>query len=127
MRLKSKKLSEGGMEISYTKRPKMTFADFVQLANSSKQNFGDGPDSIKKAEDMHWSSACLSSKMYAMNNNISLFSDEVSIWNLDSFTLRESSIHFENTHHTMPVSFNYFSTFALFYFFSIIAYLFSSS
>lgn len=106
-------LAEGGLNIDSSKAMNMTSSAFSAMARQRHHElFGDRSPTIQEAEDLHWSEFCKSSKLYAMNNSLSLFGDDCELWNLDRFTSRESLIHYEQSHHQHNVCiFMYFSTY----------------
>lgn len=93
------------MDIATDHIESMTYGDFIKAANE-KQNafFGDSEPSIDEIEDLYWNVMCSEEKLYAQNNQISLFGENVKIWNLDKFTNKESIIHSDVTHHYDTVS-----------------------
>lgn len=60
---------------------------------------------VQEIEDVFWAKIETEEKSYAMNNEISLFGNDVALWNLDRFTRAESNIHSSAPHQTLKVNF----------------------
>lgn len=105
-----RKMGEG-FEVDNSTETDMTFDEFAKMAfQKQKFYFGDRIPTVSEAEDRHWDEAFnSSSKGYAMYNDLSLFDDECTTWNLDKFTCYESMIHYKDTHEHYPVSLNNYS------------------
>ncbi|XP_055312027.1 probable lysine-specific demethylase 4A [Sitodiplosis mosellana] len=84
------KLQHGGYEIINTKLDPMTYSHYVQLATANECEIN---------EDKFWENVASksSSNLYAIDNDISLFGDDVSLWNLSKLTKTHSNIHGTNT------------------------------
>lgn len=85
---KIKKLPNGGYELSNNKVGNVTYKEYKMEATEK----GHHLESISEIEDAFWQNI-LKSKTYSFENEISLFGDDVVIWNLGKFTNRESNIH----------------------------------
>lgn len=81
-------LANGGMEVVFEKFEEMTYAKYVAYA---KKFILDGK-SFEDIEDNFWDMKPTTAK-YAINNEISLFGDDVKLWNLSRFTNAESNLH----------------------------------
>lgn len=79
------KLPHGGWEIEDTKMESMTYRDYVQSAKANESEFFD--------EDSFWNDTPSRKNMYSINNNLSLFGDNVQLWNLSKLTKTHSNIH----------------------------------
>lgn len=83
-----------GFELSYEKKTKLTLGKFVE-----KANLGEASLRIKNAreyEDTFWSSLLEQEpKMYAIDNDGTLFSENSELWNLSRFTRLDSIMHVE--------------------------------
>lgn len=94
----------GGVNLDISKQHDMTQREFKELAQEKlTEYFGNRIPTITEAEDRHWLEICQTTKLYAMNNPLSLFGDDCHEWNLDRFTSHESLIHYEKTHHSQAV------------------------
>lgn len=82
-------LENEGLESSLTfKKSTTNYKQFVNYAGSVKLDDNSNP------EDIFWDGRPKKNNIqYAINNNISLFGDDVIIWNLNKFTNAESKIH----------------------------------
>lgn len=106
---KGESLQGGGIMIDNSEHNKMSSFDFSAMAHEKqKQFFGDNNPSIAEEEDLHWAELWRESKIYAMNNPLSLFGDDCQVWNLDRFTSYESLIHYVETYHNYEVCLHYF-------------------
>ena len=114
---RGEELTKGGFNLNVDKYRNMTSAEFAKVAREKHlAYYGDRIPTIAEAEDLHWSELCKSSKLYAMNNSMSLFGDDCQVWNLDRFTSYESLIHYDETHHKQQVCiFRYIYVFNVFY------------
>lgn len=83
----------------------MTHANFKNLAKQKEIELGIDALSIDQIEALHWDKNTTTERLYSIDNAISLFGDDVLLWNLDCFTKRESIIHSRSTHHTSEVNF----------------------
>lgn len=102
---KPKKLALGGFDLLPSAFKLMSFENFVKFSEQKKKKlFGTRSLSIEEIENLHWEKLCSVEKCYSLNNSMSLFGDDVNVWNLDRFTKSESNIHGSQTHHTLDVS-----------------------
>lgn len=102
---KAKKLLLGGFDLAFSKKPtSMLYAKYSKLSIARENRHDIGNMSLANIEDMHWKTICESAKLYALNNQMSLFGENVQIWNLDRFTKSHSSIHGTQPHKKMKVS-----------------------
>lgn len=84
---------------------KMTYEDFLKKAkNMEAELLGRGEHSISDIEDITWNTMCTTEKPYGTENVGTLFADDVTMWNLDRFTIHQSNIHGRQTHHNSIVS-----------------------
>lgn len=106
LKQKATKLKHGGFDLSLdpSKPLAMTFGEYAKMSVSNEKKWFGKNRSLANIEDQHWLKLCKTNKLYAMNNQISLFGDDVTTWNLDRFTKAESNIHGNQTHHTLDVS-----------------------
>lgn len=81
----------------------MPYSAFEELSKREENELGLSQLSVDEIEKLYWDRICLQRK-YAINNNMSLFGDNTTIWNLDKFTNAESNIHSTQTHHELNVS-----------------------
>lgn len=94
------RMEHGGFNIDVTKHDDMPASVFAAKTHESYQRyFGGRKPTIEEAEDLYWSDLCEKSKIYAMNNPLTLFGNECKEWNMDQFTAKDSLIHYEETHH----------------------------
>lgn len=101
---KAEKLTGGASRLSMDSTT-MAYAEFEHLSKQKEiELFGPTGVSIQQIEDLHWAKNCTDQRLYAINNNLSLFGDDVLMWNLDRFTKHESIIHSARTHHVLDVS-----------------------
>lgn len=99
---KSERMPEGGIMIDNIIQSNMSSSEFAAMADRKQQQyFGETDPTISQAEDCHWTELCKATKSYAMNNAISLFSEDCEVRNLDQFTSYESLIHYDSSHHNM--------------------------
>lgn len=80
----------------------MTVHDFKMLAKV--ENVGVEMGDFSKVEDDFWNDKIKEEKIYSINNSVSLFGDEVKVWNLDKFTKDDSCIHSKPSHRFLKVS-----------------------
>lgn len=116
---KPSKLKHGGFDIGFDKLETMTYANYVKECKEMEAKLCGGQKlTVEQIEDLHWSKLCKVKKKYAINNDKSLFGEDVSIWNLDKFTSKESTIHSNQTHHRCDVSkfFKYHSIYNMVHF-----------
>lgn len=104
---KYSKLSLGCYELSNEQPTERTYEDFQSLAKAQTiKIFGAIEfEDVERTEDMFWSQMNIESREYAMDNELSLFGDDVAAWNLDKFTKDESSIHTKPSHRFLKVIF----------------------
>lgn len=81
-------LLTNGKEVCFTTFEQMRYGDFAEYANSKDQWRLD----TTACEDKFWNSSPRSTK-YAINNELSLFGDDVKLWNLNGFDRNDSKIH----------------------------------
>lgn len=93
----SEKLAFGCFDVLNSDCREMTLEEFKTLAEVEISL------NVDEAEDAFWGQVT-KERIYAINNSISLFGDETLIWNLDTFTSDESSIHTKPSHRHLKVS-----------------------
>lgn len=81
----------GGQEVFFNKFEEIPFAEFAKNSTAKDSAFSDKP--LEDMEDTFWDSGINDLRKYAVNVDLSLFSDNVDIWNLNKFTNVESNIH----------------------------------
>lgn len=91
----------GGKEVFYTEFDQMSYRDFMAYSTEKEKVYID--KSLEELEDIFWKSEIAKPKKYAINNEMSLFGDDVDIWNLSKFTNFQSNIH--ATHYYRNVRF----------------------
>lgn len=87
------KLQLGGFNLTTNEIESMSYNEYVNYANGEMNKyFSDHQPSIDEIENLYWKKI-LSGTKYANNNDMSLFGDDVYVWNLNRFTSKESNIH----------------------------------
>lgn len=81
-------LSTNGKEVFYTSFEQTKYSNFEEYANCKDQWMLD----TNALEDKFWDSSPSETK-YAINNELSLFGDDVQLWNLNQFDRNHSNIH----------------------------------
>lgn len=75
----------------YEKSEQIAYNDYA--AYSTKRQKAYANKTLEEIEDIFWRSGISKSRKYAIDNEITLFGDDVEMWNLSKLTNEHSNIH----------------------------------
>lgn len=81
----------------------MAYSEFEELSKQQECELGLANMSIDEIEKLHWAQI-QTEKKYSISNSISLFGNDVMLWNLNKFTKIESNLHLTKPHYESNVS-----------------------
>lgn len=90
------KLLLGGYEMSYEKNQDISYQEF--RSRTSSENYDN--KSLNEIENSFWETLSTEHRLYSIDNQLSLFSGDVEVWNLNQFTKYQSNIQFTQTVYT---------------------------